>query len=257
MVLVWAFSVKTAPRLDGRLDREAKTAAGHIHPPVTAVGWSVGGRAEEGGARIYRYFFTYEVENRQFKGVCYSTGSTHRPGDTQVEYLPDRPEVARVKGTRIGQMDRQALWLVLVPLLALSWLAARLYTGWRTIRMLGKGEVAEGRIVDAQVARATSSEHANRWRIRFEFSPSEGVTRQGTSTTDLLPEPKPGDAVDVIYLAGRPRRCGLLGTLVRRLEFNEAGNYKTRVSFPAVARFTLFLVSLAGNLGYGLWFLLN
>jgi len=253
MVLVWTFAIKTAPLLDKQLDAEAERTVGRIHPPVMPMGWSVGGREREGGLQIYRYSFSYEVVNRQYKGVSYSTGKAHKPGDVEIEYLPDRPDVARVAGARVGKMSREAVFISLLPLLAFLWMVASLARGWCALRMLALGQVAEGEISDALVARSTSPDRADRWKVRFEFRTPTDETFRGTTVTDLLSEPKAGDPVDVIYLPRNPKRHRYLGGLVRRLEFDESGNYEARFSFSAASRLFLFLAATLGNLAYAIW----
>lgn len=253
MVLVWMFAVQTAPLLDKRLDDESEKTAGRIHPPVMPMGWSVGGREREGGSQIYRYSFSYEVSNRQYKGVSYSTGKAHQPGDAEIEYLPGQPEVARVAGTRVGKMGRDAVLISLLPILAFLWMAALLTKGWGARRMLALGQVAEGEVTDAQVARSTSPDRVDRWKVRFEFHTPSEETFRGTTVTDLLSEPKPGDPLDVIYLPRRPKRHRYLGELVRRLEFRGSGNYETRLSLSAASRLVFFLAATLGNLAYAIW----
>lgn len=242
----------SAALADRELDRSAKTTKGRIHPPIQPTGWSVGGRTREGGRQIFRYDFSYEVENRQYTGASYSTGKGRGPGEAEVEYSPSRPEVARVKGTRLSMTAFPSALLCLIPVAAFLYILGAILVGWLRVRSLTRGLITEARILEAHVVRGTEG-GTDAWRFSFEFQTSGGETVQGKDLSALLSEPKPGDPIDIIYPPAREHHCRYLGNLVQPLEFDDHGNYEAHLSASAVTRLALFVLSMGGPVVYGVW----
>ncbi|MDP6355217.1 MAG: DUF3592 domain-containing protein [Planctomycetota bacterium] len=257
MGLVWLFVMKTAPIEDSDLDKSASTVSGRIVPPVRDMGWSVGGRVKEGGTQIYRYRFSYEVDNQQYEALSYSTGKKHEEGKVEIEYLPDAPRTARIIGTRRGMMDRRVVWLSAIPAFAFLWLLALFYRGAKSMLYLQRGHIVEGTLTDANVTRSTNADSPDKWFVKFEFEDHEGNTSSGQDTSSLLSEPKPGDRIDLIYPADQPNRVRYLGGIVSQLEFDETGGFQNQFSASALVRIAVTDISIGANLLYGIWLLLR
>ncbi|MBI2191860.1 MAG: hypothetical protein HYU36_07745 [Planctomycetes bacterium] len=253
MALVWAFALRASPWADRALDVRSKTARGRILPPIESAGWSVNGRASDGGIAIYRYTFSYEVQDRIYQGISYSTGLTHQPGEVEVEYLPDRPAVARVRGTRLNLMDRRSLLLAVLPVLTLPLLIFQLCRDGTALRLVRRGRLVSGHVLEAWPARSTSAGRPERWNITYEFETEAGEKMVGREETAYLAGPRPGEAIDILYLPRKPRRCRYLGEVASRLEFDASGRYETRLSAVALLRLSLFALSLGGHALYALW----
>ncbi|MDA0840405.1 MAG: hypothetical protein O3B01_00040 [Planctomycetota bacterium] len=253
MALVWLFVLKTSPIEDSALDKAASKVQGRILPPVKDMGWSVGGRVKEGGTQIYRYRFSYEVGNRQYETISYTTGQQHEEGKVEIEYLPTKPQTARIVGTRRGMMDRRVVWLSAIPAVAFLLMLALVYRGVKAVLYLKRGQLVEGKIIQAIVARSTNAGSPDTWFVKFEFEDADGNTCSGQDTSSLLSEPKPGDCVDLIYPGNRPHKARYLGGIVSRLEFEDTGGFQSQFSASTLARLAITDISLGANLLYGIW----
>jgi hypothetical protein len=257
MALVWMFVLKTSPIEDSELDKTASKVQGRILPPVRDMGWSVGGRVGEGGTQIYRYRFSYEVDNQQHEAISYSTGKQHKEGKVEVEYLPTRPRTARIVGTRRGMMDRRVVWLSAIPAVAFLLMLALVYRGAKAVIYLQRGHLVEGQITEASVTRSTNADSPDNWFVKFEFEDTQGNTCPGQDTSSLLSEPKPGDRIDLIYPDSRPHKARYLGGIVSQLEFEDSGGFQTQFSASALARIAITDISIGANLLYGIWLMLK
>src|SRR5439155_19469836 len=62
---------------------------------------SEGGSKHSRGTPIYKNEFKFVVDDREYRGASYAVGTQLRPSrSVTVEYVPGKPEVARVRGMR-------------------------------------------------------------------------------------------------------------------------------------------------------------
>lgn len=98
------------PHGDLALDERAALAVGEVQ------------ETEDVGGRLFRVRFTFrDAAGARHTGMCYAE-TPPRPGEHTVEYLPEDPSVARLRGARrsvTGVWQRIAIGVLLLPGVAL------------------------------------------------------------------------------------------------------------------------------------------
>ena len=101
MIFVWVFAGDLNLLNEWRLARSTATA----EATVTRV---IETNSTENDVQIYEYRFTFETADEQtISGRSYAAGRGWAVGDqARVVYLPDKPKVARLDGTRLSIFPR-------------------------------------------------------------------------------------------------------------------------------------------------------
>jgi hypothetical protein len=116
---------------------------------------------------LYRVSFRYQVGDRPYEGVAYTTDPPEGPGEpVTVEHLVARPEVARVEGTR-NRRWRFNPFPILVTLGALGTALSRLPRGLREIRLLREGVLVEGELVEKRPAGSSAGVTFHEVELRY------------------------------------------------------------------------------------------
>jgi hypothetical protein len=177
--------------------------------------------ASENDTPVYAYRYTFRVERleAEYPGVSYSTGRLFEPGQTvTVEYIPDRPAISRIQGTRRAIFSPFAICIVLIfPLIGLGFIIPGVINGIKANRLLAHGKVGLGR----QLSMVPTNTRINKqqvYKLTFEFIADNGsryevVTRthlphvlDDESQERLLYDPaNPAYAVMLDNLPGSPR----------------------------------------------------
>lgn len=249
MIFVWVFVGDFRPLDEWRLARSTTTA----EATVTQV---IATHTEENEVMVYEYRFTFRTPAEQtINARSYSRGRLWEPGEVVTAwYVPDKPTVARLEGTRLSIFPLWALFVFIFPAIGLGFLLWSAISGLRQIVLLRYGEVAGARRISAETTNATINNQPV-MKYTYEFRASDGMTYRGSSKA--LPTGRIGDEViePVMYLPSNPARSMLVDALPLKypLDVDESGQWISFESFWPVVWFGLAWLGVAANVVYGLW----
>ena len=187
------------------------------------------------------------------ESYCYETGTRHRPGQkVTIEFSPQRPDKARIIGTRRGIFPAWVLLLVSIfPCVGIAFILFGINRGMKICKLLKHSLLTYGVLID----RSTTSMRINHrpvMQLTFSFETLDG--RQATSVAynheyeHLVDEAeKP-----LLYNPYRPEESCMLDDIPGRPRLDENGILRPRekeriattLLWPAVA----LLVNLIGIL---------
>lgn len=250
MPFVWILTWGSDPIDDVRLALSTETAQGVI-TRVSAT------HSSENDVTVYRYGFSFQVrDGGSFTGESYYAGKRWSAEErVTIEYVPSDPSVARIKGARRATMPVWVVLLVLIfPMIGAAFFISSNVRGWRQVRLLRHGELAQADIVSER-ATNTSINDVPVMAYVYEFPASDGESYLGQSRA--LPSGRVGDEEKepVLYLPWNPRRSTLLDTLPIRypLDVDEFGQWAAREKAWPIVWFALTWVVIAANVVYALW----
>ena len=165
--------------------------------------------------RVMAYRFRYRVEGED----GYRTGISYRTGyintgkqKLTIEYLADKPEIARIEGMRTGIMSPLFL-LILIPLVLVG--LGCFITGWRrgrqVLAVLERGEFTRGRLLTELPTNTT----INKRRVMactFEYEVS-GSTYTVTAKTRIPELIKDEPEERIVYNPDNPSQAVLFDLL--------------------------------------------
>lgn len=221
MIGVWVFAGDLHPLDEWRLAHSAATAEATI-TKVSAT------NSTENDVRVYEYRFTFRTpDEKTISGRSYSTGRLWTQGDTAtVWYLPDKPTVARLDGTRLSTFALWVLFVLIFPLDGMIMFIISTIRGLRHVILLRYGQVSSARTLDRKPTGA-SVNHQPVMKYTYEFQADTGETRSGSSKAVYTE--KIGDEAQepVLYLPANPGVSMLVDALPLRcpLDVNESGQW--------------------------------
>lgn len=182
---------------------------------VTVASWT---NATENQSPIYRYEFTFSTPREQnVTSTCYTTGQMWSVGDrVTIEYVPEKPSVARIQGARRSIFPPLALEIVLIfPVVGMGMLGASILQGWRQITLLREGQVADARLLSVQPTNVRVNNQPVLEYV-YEIQTADGETFTGVSKA--LPRECVGDEErePALYLPSNPYRSTLVDAIPLR-----------------------------------------
>ncbi len=102
----------------------------------------------ENEQRVYRFHFQYAAaDGVRRSAVCYATEDGPSEGDAAIaEYLPDQPEIARIRGCRRSLSSMAAALVAIFPAVGAGFILVARLSRRRTLSLLTHGRFATGRI---------------------------------------------------------------------------------------------------------------
>lgn len=193
----------------------------------------------------------------EYSGFSYTVDTHFREGDTvQVEYLPLKPETARVMGTRAAMIP---LWLgvfLVIPFIGVLFLLGGQRRGWKWRRLLRDGEVASGRLV-AQKDTGMKINEVPVIEYIFEFRTDDGDVHRASARTHKGEKLRDEGEETLFYDPRNPDDAVLVDGLPLALTVDERGQWqvgstdriflKLNLVFPVVA--VLMLLWIFGGGG--------
>jgi hypothetical protein len=103
----------------------------------------------ENDVPVYAYKFIFTTNRgEQMTGVSYTTGERWSARDhVTIEYVPDQPSIARIKGARESDFTPWVLFVLIFPGIGAAMFGAAAIGGWRQVMLLRRGEVADAHIL--------------------------------------------------------------------------------------------------------------
>jgi|YelNatPaOPRAMG01_1025707.scaffolds.fasta_scaffold00775_15 hypothetical protein len=188
--------------------------------------FSQGGGEHSKGTPIVAHHYRFAVSGTNYQGVSFCTGGGLRKGQSVVvEFIPDKPELSRIRGMRRQPFGPAAGAVVLFPVTGLALVAMGLVRGHRQVQLLAQGEPALGRLVDKQPTNVRVNNKPV-YKLLFEFTDRDGQTQRAVVETEKV-EPLEDEPFEWLFYAPRkPDQAVLLDALPGKQKFDEHGALK-------------------------------
>jgi hypothetical protein len=248
MLFTWLFIGDFRPIDEWQLSRSTTTA----RATVTQV---AGTGATENDMPVYEYHFTFTTPDEQsITARSYSTGQLWSVDERViVQYLPDKPTVARLENTRRSQFGPLVLFVLLFPTVGAILFAVATVGGLRRVILLRQGEVASAQAISVQ---ATGARVNNQpvMKYTYEFQTWDGQTYPGASKALASGEIGDENEEPVLYLPTNPYQSVLVDALPLRcsLDVDDAGQWVSYESVWPVVWYALIWAGILVNVGFGL-----
>jgi hypothetical protein len=233
-----------------RLALSKTTARGE----VTSVS---GTNSTENDVPVYEYEFTFTTNREErVSGRSYSTGREWSVEDTvTIEYVPEAPHIARIKGARTSTFTPWVLFVLIFPAVGAGLFGWSAINGWQQVVLLRYGHIADARILSTRET-GTTVNNSPILIYSYEILTSAGETFQGSAKA--LPTDRLGDeeSEPALYLPDKPSQS----TLVDAISLNHPldvdglnGQWITKEGYLKVLLYLLIWAATIGLGGYGLF----
>jgi Protein of unknown function (DUF3592) len=163
---------------------------------------------------VYQYDFAFTAKNgKHVTGRSYSTGERWSVGDrVTIEYVPEEPSIARIKGARSSLFAPWVLFVLVFPAVGAGMFGWTAFSGLRQVRLLRYGEVADARILGRRPTNVEVN-GAPVMAYSYEIRTKTGETFNGTAKS--LPKEQIGDeeSEPALYLPSNPGRSTLVDAI--------------------------------------------
>ncbi len=226
MIFVWVFGLSTALSSVPFWLGNVETA-----PGVIAAVQGTGASENEQPVMANQYVFRVEKLEREYRGESYTTGSSYSVGDeVTIEYVADNPENSRIAGTRTGFFGTWVLCFVSIfPLVGLGFIGVSLRQGFRGIRLLKNGKIAEGRLSDKSPTNTRINEQPV-YQLTFEFIADDGMPYQAIARSHQPANLQDEALEQLVYDPANPKNAVLVDNLPGSPDIDETGQIYSHVS---------------------------
>jgi len=248
MLFVWVFVGDFRPVDEWRLTRSTTTAQ------ATVTGVRETGSTEN-DVQVYEYRFTFSTPDEQtITARSYSTGHVWSTGDRVTAwYVPGKPSVARLEGTRRSTFSPWTLLVLVFPVIGAVFFTLATVRGLRQVTLLRYGEIASARRISGQGTN-TYVDHEQVMKYTYEFQGSDGQVYSDLS--QALRRAEIGDEAEepVLYLESNPGLSTLVDALPLRytLDVDEAGQWVSYEGVWPVVWYGLTWMGIIAHVTYGL-----
>lgn len=249
MIFFWVFArhadLSSWTRFRGRLE----TTEG-IVTDSRDTGASVGGSKGSRGTPIYENEFKFVVDDREYQGASYATGKKLRIRQkVTVEYVPDKPQFARIRGMRADEFGPGILFVTIFPLVGLVMVVVSLRQGRKACDLLAHGVQTTGTLISKD---STNVRVNNRqvYAFTFSFKTAQGEFHNAVSKTSLVERFENPTAEPLVYDPKNPERAVMLDNLPGAPHINEAGEIVVKSPWRAIA---LLIIPAATIIGHSIW----
>ncbi len=188
--------------------------------------YSEGGSRRGGrrGTPIYRHDYTFQAGGVTRQGVSYSKGGALTVGrKVQVEFPQGQPGTSRIRGMRTAPFGPVVLFVLIFPLAGLGLAVPGLFSGWKNLTLLKRGELARGRLIEKKKTN-TQVNKQYVYKLTFQYTDQFGQPHQ-VQTKTHRPEKLEDDAEErLLYDPLRPSRAVFVDMLPGAPEISEEGN---------------------------------
>jgi hypothetical protein len=234
MILVWVLADKgdysSAFLMRGKLE-----TAPAVVSAVEDTQYSAGGvnhrirkriRKRREGTPIFAHAYKFQSGGRDYEGTSYRKGEGARVGDrVTVEFPAGRPDYSRILGMRRAVFDSAVAVTFVFPAIGLAMVLPGLWQCRKDIRLLARGEIAEGRLVNKE---PTNTKVNNRtvYKLTFEFSGLNGQVQRAIAKTSF-PEKLSDEGLERLFYDPRnPANSTLLDNLPGNQALTDRGELR-------------------------------
>ena len=249
MIFFWLFACHADLTSWTRFRGKLATAEG-IVTDSRNTGATVGGSKGSRGTPVYENEFKFVVDDREYQGVSYATGRHLRIRQkVTVEYVPDKPQFARIRGMRADEFGPEVLFVTIFPLIGLCAVVFSLRRGVKACDLLAHGVQATGNLISKE---ATNIEVNKRtvYKFTFGFKTPDSAFHNAVSKTHLVERFENPTAEPLVYDPKNPERAVMLDNLPGAPHINEAGEIVVKSPWKAIA---LLIIPAATIIGHSIW----
>jgi hypothetical protein len=198
----------------------------------------------ENDVPVYEYGFAFTTNSGQrVTGRSYFTGDRWGANTSvTIEYVPEEPAIARIKGARLSLFMPWVLFVLLFPAIGAAMFGWAAIGGWRQVALLRHGEVADARILSQ---RPTNVEINGRPVIEYfyEFRTGAGETFNGSAKA--LPSERIGDEENepALYLPANPDRSTLVDAIALSHPLEVDGISGHWISHEGITKVVLYVMT--------------
>lgn len=198
MIFWWNFGAESDWITVFRFAAATESTQGRV-TELEETNMSEGGSDDSPGTPIYRVTFQYrEPGGEWLQTHGHTLGRQHTTGEeVEVEYLAKNPRIARIKGARVKPFGPWAALIGLLPIGALFTVLIGLGLGLRNLRVVRRGELVRGRLVDKSPTNTTIN-NRRVFKLTFEFL-DRGGNAHRTSIKTHHPEKLEDDAEELLF----------------------------------------------------------
>jgi hypothetical protein len=183
--------------------------------------------ASENDTTIYANYYSFRVERveTEYEGVSYATGYEFSPGQSVVvEYLRRDPNLSRIEGTRRNIFGPWVLCFVLLfPLVGLSFMIFGLKNGFKANRLLVDGKVGLG-VLKSKEPTNTRVNEQTVYKLTFEFTDEYGGRYEVVAKTHQSRVLEDEAQERLLYDPHQPTYAVMLDSLPGTPDIDEMGN---------------------------------
>ena len=211
----------------------------------------------ENDVTVYEYGFAFTTSRGQeVTGRSYFTGERWgAKASVTIEYVPEEPAIARIKGARLSMFMPWVLFVLLFPAIGAVMFGWATIGGWRQVALLRHGEVADARILSQH---PTNVEVNGQPVIEYSYEIRTGAGETFNGSAKALPSERIGDEENepALYLPTNPDRSTLVDAIALSHPLDVDGVSGQWISQEGITKVVLYVVTwvVAVALG-GYWIL--
>ncbi len=198
----------------------------------------------ENDVPVYEYGFAFTTNRGQeLTGRSYFTGEQWGANSSvTIEYVPEEPAIARIKGARLSMFMPWVLFVLLFPAIGALMFGWATIGGWRQVELLRLGEVADARILSRH---PTNVEVNGQPVIEYSFEIRTGTGETFNGSAKALPSERIGDEENepALYLPTNPERSTLGDAIALSQPLDVDGVSGQWVSQEGITKVVLYVMT--------------
>lgn len=247
MVFFWFFSLQSDLVFLWRHQQEKGQAQGKV-TEVVPTGAVVNGVPQ------LKVSYAFWTSQGLFDGVAYTRDKTFKEGNfIYVRYNPQKPYENRGEGLQAAPygLASGALPLI-VPFAGLMLIFVGFRGGLRTVNMLRHGILGHGKLRHKKATNRVVNEQVV-YMMFFDFEAEDGKTYTTVTFTHEAFLLEDDEVEKVLYLREDPNQAQMFDNLPANPEIDEQGHIRDMSQNRTFFTMLIPLLSLLGNVGYGIY----
>ena len=167
--------------------------------------------AQENEEYVYKYNFSFSIDGQTYLSECYTTGLKFENNEiVKVEYLKNKPNIARISGSRKSVFFPGFILFVLIfPILGVILITVRLIFGFKSLYIVTYGQIAYGILVNKEPTN-TQINNNTVFKMYFKFIAKDGKEYTTVNKTHLTYNLEDEVEEKLVYLPGNPEKAVLI-----------------------------------------------
>jgi hypothetical protein len=249
LLFTLVFTSGYRPIDDLRLALSRTTARGM----VTGVS-ETGATENDEPVYIFEFAFTTSREEKM-TGRSYFTGKRWSVEDAvAIEYVPEEPAIARIKGARTSTFAPWVLFVLIFPAVGVALFGSAAIGGLRQVALLRHGAVADARILSTRPTGTTVNDTPV---LEYSYEIRTGAGEIFNGSAKALSSDRIGDEENepALYLPSDPNRSTLVDAISLRYPLDVdglSGQWVSKEGYAKVVLSFLIWAAAIALMGYGI-----
>ena len=202
------------------------------------------------GVVYYANYFRFSTATAEIESVSYATGRSMSSGNkVQVEYLASNPQQARIKNMRRALFPPFVAFVVIFPIIGLSFVVAMIRKGIRSIRLLRIGRSTTGKL-RSKIPTNLQINNRQVYRLTFDYTAPDGrnsAISVRTHETALLED---DESERLLYDPNDLQNGITLDNLPGNAQIDASGNLLGSFHFSTLGTLLVPVATIAGHGGW-------